>query len=89
MKLGANEDFNAIGASQLQPQWSVISLKRDFEVKEWTALAFPGNPLCDFRECDLFALQSKCVPVWKFLGLYSGSRHLPVSSKNIVIGNPL
>lgn len=56
MKLGANEDFNAVGTSELQPQWSVISLKRDFEVKEWTALASPGNPLCDFRECDPFAL---------------------------------
>ena len=89
MKLGANEDFNAVGTSQLQPQWSVISLKRDFEAKEWTAPAFPGNPLCDFRERSVRSSIEMRTPSGSSLVSTLAVANSPVSSKNTVIGNPL
>src|ERR1700730_298210 len=76
VELSPNEDLYAVRTPQLQPQGSVISLKRDLETKERATLAFPGNPLRNFRECDHFALQSKCIAVWKFPGFHPSSRQL-------------
>jgi hypothetical protein len=52
MELSPNEDLYAVRTPQLQPQGSVMALKRDLETKEWATLAFPGNPLCNLRICS-------------------------------------